>query len=41
VPPKVEYDLTEKGKTLQPALAAISDWGQEFVVEAAETANVD
>jgi DNA-binding HxlR family transcriptional regulator len=41
VPPKVEYDLTEKGKSLQPVLAAISAWGQEFVVEAAETANVD
>jgi DNA-binding HxlR family transcriptional regulator len=38
VPPKVEYDLTEKGKTLQPVLAAISEWGQEFVIEAGQEA---
>ncbi len=34
VPPKVEYDLTDKGKSLQPVLAAISGWGQEFIIEA-------
>jgi DNA-binding HxlR family transcriptional regulator len=27
VPPKVEYSLTEHGKSLRQALNAISDWG--------------
>lgn len=27
VPPKVEYSLTEYGKTLQPVLNAMSKWG--------------
>ncbi len=27
VPPKVEYDLTERGRTLIPALEALTQWG--------------
>lgn len=27
VPPKVEYSLTDTGKTLQPILDAMRDWG--------------
>ncbi|WP_118976350.1 winged helix-turn-helix transcriptional regulator [Taibaiella koreensis] len=27
VPPKVEYELTELGKTMKPLLKAMSDWG--------------
>lgn len=27
VPPKVEYELTELGKTMEPLLKAMSDWG--------------
>ena len=27
IPPKVEYSLTEKGKSLIPVLDAICDWG--------------
>lgn len=27
IPPKVEYSLTERGKTLIPILDAICDWG--------------
>src|SRR5690606_23229684 len=27
VPPKVEYELTEFGRTLIPVIAAIGDWG--------------
>lgn len=27
VPPKVEYSLTEQGKTLSPVLAALREWG--------------
>ena len=29
VPPRVEYELTEEGKTLVPALEAIAKWGRE------------
>ena len=28
VPPRVEYSLTEAGKTLEPVLVALSDWGR-------------
>ncbi|MEM7171687.1 MAG: helix-turn-helix domain-containing protein [Pseudomonadota bacterium] len=31
VPPHVEYSLSEKGKTLQPILLALRDWGQSYV----------
>ncbi len=36
VPPKVEYSLTEKGKTLSPVLFALKDWGIEFVLKPAQ-----
>jgi DNA-binding HxlR family transcriptional regulator len=26
VPPRVEYDLTERGRTLEPVLAALAAW---------------
>ena len=29
VPPKVEYSLTEKGKTLIPILSLMYEWGKE------------
>lgn len=32
VPPKVEYSLTEKGKTLAPVLAALKTWGEVEVL---------
>jgi DNA-binding HxlR family transcriptional regulator len=28
VPPQVEYELTDQGRALRPALAAIRDWAQ-------------
>ena len=28
VPPKVEYSLTERGKSLVPILGAMCDWGE-------------
>ena len=31
VPPKVEYSLTKKGKTLIPVLEIMAIWGQEQV----------
>ena len=30
VPPKVEYSLTEMGKSLQPVIDAMKAWGLEF-----------
>jgi len=32
VPPKVEYSLTEKGRSLHGVLAAMRDWGMENIV---------
>ncbi|MBC8337499.1 MAG: helix-turn-helix transcriptional regulator [Alphaproteobacteria bacterium] len=29
-PPRAEYVLTRKGKTLGPVLAALKDWGDRF-----------
>jgi len=31
VPPKVEYSLTELGKTLEPVLLVMHDWGESFM----------
>lgn len=32
VPPKVEYSMTEKGKTLEPLLNSLRNWGLEHVL---------
>ena len=31
VPPKVEYSLTELGRSLMPVLVAMRDWGSEYL----------
>ena len=31
VPPKVEYSLTELGKSLMPVLVAMRDWGANYL----------
>lgn len=31
VPPKVEYSLTQAGRSLEPVLLAMHDWGEAFV----------
>jgi len=30
VPPRVEYELTEFGLSIQPVIAAIYDWGKDY-----------
>ena len=30
VPPKVEYSLSEVGKSLQPVITSISNWGKSY-----------
>lgn len=30
IPPKVEYSLTELGRSLKPILDAMWDWGTEY-----------
>lgn len=31
VPPKVEYSLTSEGKSLEPVLEAMSQWGRAYL----------
>lgn len=31
VPPKVEYSLTDKGRSIYPILEMMCDWGREYV----------
>ncbi|QDV58717.1 putative HTH-type transcriptional regulator YtcD [Rosistilla oblonga] len=33
VPPRVEYELTEEGKSLQPVLELLKKWGEEHAME--------
>jgi DNA-binding HxlR family transcriptional regulator len=33
VPPKVEYSLTELGRSLKPVLAHLKDWGVKNVIQ--------
>jgi len=40
VPPRVEYDVTEYGRSLEHILVAMQDWGREFKArKRAETAD--
>jgi DNA-binding HxlR family transcriptional regulator len=38
VPPKVEYSLTERGRSLEPLLLLMLDWGQQFLQAEGRTA---
>ena len=31
IPPKVEYSLTEVGKTIEPVLKSLCEWGKEYL----------
>ena len=39
VPPKVEYSLTELGRSLLPVLVAMRDWGAEYLKSKNLTSN--
>lgn len=39
VPPKVEYSLTELGRSLMPVLIAMRDWGAQFLESKNLTSN--
>ena len=36
IPPRVEYSITEKGKTLLPIIELMKSWGNEYVLNAKE-----
>ena len=33
IPPRVEYTLTERGRTLEPVITALADWGRSIAAE--------
>lgn len=33
VPPRVEYELTEEGKSLKPVLKSLKKWGEEHAMD--------
>jgi DNA-binding HxlR family transcriptional regulator len=40
VPPRVEYELTDEGKTLLPVLEAVAKWGRDKVKRDGEMVKV-
>jgi DNA-binding HxlR family transcriptional regulator len=36
IPPRVEYFLTEKGKSLLPIIELMKDWGNQYLVSSQE-----
>lgn len=33
IPPRVEYSLTEIGRKFRPVIAAIEEWGNEYIAQ--------
>ncbi len=33
IPPRVEYSMTEKGKSLLPIIHLLRDWGNEYLIK--------
>lgn len=40
VPPKVEYELTDLGRSLAPVLLSLRDWGEQFRISEPPSANL-
>jgi len=40
IPPRVEYFLTEKGKSLLPITMLMADWGEKYAVKGVEAVPV-
>lgn len=38
-PFRVEYSLTDRGKTLEPIIMAMRDWGEQYLVAPEESGN--
>lgn len=36
VPPRVEYTLTRRGRTLAPVVDVMNDWGKDFSVQTSD-----
>ena len=36
VPPRVEYRLTDEGRTLEPVISALKAWGDRYVANRAD-----
>ena len=36
VPPRVEYTLTRRGRTLAPVVDVMNDWGKDFSAQTSE-----
>lgn len=41
VPPKVEYSLTPLGRTLEPILTGMSEWGQRYLRDCPDHASTE
>ncbi|MEM9365065.1 MAG: helix-turn-helix domain-containing protein [Planctomycetota bacterium] len=41
VPPRVEYELTEEGKSLEPILVLLKQWGESHALKLLESASAE
>lgn len=41
IPPRVEYFLTDKGRSIMPIIGLMRDWGNEYLLKPQEVAEVN